>query len=115
MNLLAFLKKPIKKVTARRILKKRVKVSLEQRDMTSPWKTKKEAAEYLRCSVDEIDEYRTKHILQPPIGKVGGGRVLIHIQWLTACEKTLRLRRIGAFEVGMPETKTAGVSIPASE
>ena len=82
--------------------------------MDSPWRTKKEAAEYLRCSVDEVDECRKELILQPPIGKVGSGRVLIHIQWLTACEKTLRARRIGTFEPGMPDIKKAGVSIPAS-
>ena len=83
--------------------------------MTSPWLTKKEAAKYLRCSVDEIDEYRKELILQPPIGKVGGPRILIHIQWLTACEKTLRERRIGDLEAGMSETKTAGVASPVSE
>lgn len=83
--------------------------------MTSPWLTKKEAAAYLRCSIDEIDEYRAERILQPPIGKVGGARVLIHIQWLSACEKTLRARRIEGLEVGMPEMKTAGVASPASK
>lgn len=75
----------------------------------SPWRTKKEAATYLRCCEDMVDQYRRDDILQPPIGKVGASKVLFHITWLTACEKTLRQRRVRPLAAGDARKEKTGV------
>jgi len=78
----------------------------------SPWKTKEEAAEYLRCCQLQVDRYRKAGLLPPPIVPGVRQRVLFHITWLTACEKKLRMRRELGLRTGdtrLKKTKRSSV------
>lgn len=77
--------------------------------------TKREFAAHFKVSERTVDRLRDKGIVNPPISYPGGPGVRFHIKDVLSTENYFRLRQIGVTEAGMPETKTAGVSIPASK